>query len=122
MWSRVVTSTSATIWILIPTGGSSPNLMYSSSGAFSVESGGYVDNYNWLIDNSCGWKIIYYSSAIDTIGDSVLYIEANGGSYITDYLSTYSYGREGLTLRTSTISIIVHIMLKWMALYLVIGT
>ena len=38
-------------------------------------------------------EIISYSPATDTIGDSVFYVEADGGSYISDYLNTYSYGR-----------------------------
>lgn len=37
-------------------------------------------------------EIISYSPATDTIGDSVFYVEADGGSYISDYLNTYSYG------------------------------
>ena len=46
-------------------------------------------------------KILCYSPATDTIGDSVFYVEADGGSYISDYLNTYSYGR-AFTLRTCT--------------------
>ena len=36
------------------------------------------------------------SPATDTIGDSVFYVEADGGSYISDYLNTYSYGARRL--------------------------
>ena len=43
--------------------------------------------------DSDGRKIISHSPATDTIGDSVFYVEADGGSYISDYLNTYSYGR-----------------------------
>lgn len=65
--------------------------------AYCVSDDGIVgNNYQTVHWDSCGWKILYYSPAIDTIGDSVLYIEANGGSYITDYLSTYSYGAGGI--------------------------
>lgn len=41
-------------------------------------------------------EIISYSPATDTIGDSVFYVEADGGSYISDYLNTYSYGARRL--------------------------
>ena len=45
-------------------------------------------------------ELLYYSPATDTIGDSVFYVETDGGSYISDYLNTYSYGKlSGLTSR-----------------------
>ena len=33
------------------------------------------------------------SPAIDTVADSIFYVSTNGGAYISDYISTYSYGR-----------------------------
>ena len=33
------------------------------------------------------------SPAIDTVADSIFYIATDGGAYISDYISTYSYGR-----------------------------
>ena len=33
------------------------------------------------------------SPAIDTVADSIFYIATDGGAYISDYMSTYSYGR-----------------------------
>ena len=32
------------------------------------------------------------SPAIDTEADSIFYVATNGGAYISDYISTYSYG------------------------------
>ena len=32
------------------------------------------------------------SPAIDTVADSIFYVATNGGAYISDYISTYSYG------------------------------
>ena len=49
-------------------------------------------------------EIISYSPATDTIGDSVFYVEADGGSYISDYLNTYSYGAGRLTLNSPVVN------------------
>ena len=58
-------------------------------------------------------EIISYSPATDTIGDSVFYVEADGGSYISDYLNTYSYGAGRLTLRTSTTTTMTIVHVLW---------
>ena len=39
------------------------------------------------------------SPAIDTVADSIFYVATDGGAYISDYISTYSYG----TLRSRLI-------------------
>lgn len=33
-----------------------------------------------------------HSPAIDTVADSIFYVATDGGAYISDYISTYSYG------------------------------
>ena len=40
------------------------------------------------------------SPAIDTEADSIFYVATNGGAYISDYISTYSYGHILFALRT----------------------
>lgn len=52
---------------------------------------------------------------------SVYHVIQDGDVDIESWNIDISYGNYCYSLRTSTISIIVHIMLKWMVLYLVIG-
>ena len=81
------------------------DLLYGSSyGKFrSPGTGGFDANYAWNVDksgniplfsdheNSYGHTFIR-SPAIDTVADSIFYVATNGGAYISDYISTYSYG------------------------------
>ena len=58
---------------------------------------------------------------VDYDNSSVYYVIHDGDVDIESWNIDISYGNYCYSLRTSTISIIVHIMLKWMVLYLVIG-
>ena len=69
----------------------------------SPGTGGFDANYAWNVDksgniplfsdhgNSYGHTFIR-SPAIDTVADSIFYVAIDGGAYISDYISTYSYG------------------------------
>lgn len=78
--------------------------VYNSYGILrSPGTGGFDANYAWNVDksgniplfsdheNSYGHTFIL-SPAIDTEADSIFYIATDGGAYISDYISTYSYG------------------------------
>lgn len=45
---------------------------------------------------------VKHSPAIDTVADSIFYVATDGGAYISDYISTYSYG-----LRTRLVPIVL---------------
>ena len=61
--------------IYIRSSGSCANTGYNSTGKYSY-----------------GHTFILRSPAIDTEADSIFYIATDGGAYISDYISTYSYG------------------------------
>ena len=75
-----------------------PTVKFRSPG-----TGGFDANYAWNVDksgniplfsdheNSYGHTFIR-SPAIDTEADSIFYVATDGGAYISDYISTYSYG------------------------------
>ena len=67
----------------------------------SPGTGGFDANYAWNVDKSGNIPLfsdhensygILRSPAIDTVADSIFYVATNGGAYISDYISTYSYG------------------------------
>ena len=67
----------------------------------SPGTGGFDANYVWNVDKSGNIPLfsdhensygILRSPAIDTVADSIFYVDTNGGAYISDYISTYSYG------------------------------
>ena len=96
----------------------SPDFYYGGD-AFNVFPGGDVGGVS-VYSDSCGRSSPGFAYP-DYPGYS-FGVMRNGyvGEY--DYSAVYdSYGNYCYSLRTSTISIIVHIMLKWMVLYLVIG-
>ena len=86
----------------------------SSYGKFrSPGTGGFDANYAWNVDksgniplfsdheNSYGHTFILRSPAIDTVADSIFYVATDGGAYISDYISTYSYGHHFIFRRTT---------------------
>ena len=68
----------------------SPSTERDDRAGLVVPSGDVHNNGGYFVDYSYGDLIC--SPAIDTVADSIFYIATDGGAYISDYLSTYSYG------------------------------
>lgn len=123
LWVTTVMPASPCIVSRVPTG-SSPGLNHDEYYyACYVVPDGYVDiDYYDVSSDSCG-RIMQLRKistfALRTSTTAVHVVCARMVSSAAFGISKIPTGK--LTLRISTISIIVHIMLKWMALYLVIG-
>lgn len=44
---------------------------------------------------------VKHSPATDTEADSIFYVATDGGAYISDYISTYSYGSPDIRYNTA---------------------